>query len=364
MISDEHNYEPNKSSNTTTNSNAVASPATNYINMLLNDTRLNSPSNDPRYLQLESSYTSGFHLRDEVDKFDFDNSLGNKTTNEQSTIDQNLLDYTSSDEDMPMDEQGDYNSEYGVQDFMSTVNDLKQQVSDWINDIDQTLSSNGSIPGYYSVPRVIVPSTSQSRNVPNFMKTIDEIKMYLTEDDLQPELQQWKRYGSVDIKQNSIDLNNVITNDPCSKLNNYGVILMRWPESIAQLWDEYSKIPSEWSQEYLLSFLVNVRKINEVERCNIDIDITLMRQSSIRDLENRFSSGWRNEDKNFSRQINRRKKIWNAIEDGLKDGVELDDCIKVLTQYVEETNKGLSLYYKGVPFRIIDRLHKIKYDTF
>lgn len=357
MISDNPTYKTNKAN---TSNNEVASPATNYINMLLNDTRLNSPSNDPRYLQLESSYTSGFHLRDEVDKFDFDNSLGKNTNNELATIDQNLLDYTSSEEDNPMEE--DDESEYETQDFMSTVNDLKQQVCYWINDIDQTLSSNGSIPGYYSVPRVAIPTLSQVHDVPDFMKTINEIKIDVIEqkieDRSQPELQQWKKYGSVDIKQNSIDLNG-LNNDPCSKLNNYGVILMRWPESIAQLWDEYSKIPSEWSQEYLLSFLVNVRKINEVERCNINMDITLMRQSSIRDLENRYSSGWRNEDKNFSRQINRRKKIWNAIEDGLKDGVELDDCIKVLTQYVEETNKGLSLYYKGVPFKIIDRLHKI-----
>ena len=361
MISDNQTYETNK---TNTTNNVVASPATKYINMLLNDTRLNSPSDDPRYLQLESSYTSGFHLRDEVDKFDFDNSLGqNKKNNEIVTIDQNLLDYTSSDEDVVMEEKEEVDeSEYDSFDFMSTVNDLKQQVSHWINDIDETLSSNGSIPGYYSVPRIIVPTTSQQRDEPNFMNTINDIKKYIIEqkieDQSNPELQQWKKYGNVDIQQNSIDLND-LNNDPCSKLNNYGVILMRWPESIAQLWDEYSKIPSEWSQEYLLSFLVNIRKINEVERCNIDIDITLMRQSSIRDLENRYSSGWRNEDKNFSRQINRRKKIWNAIEDGLKDGVNLEDCIKILTQYVEETNKGLSLYYKGVPFKIIDRLHKI-----
>lgn len=44
----------------------------------------------------------------------------------------------------------------------------------------------------------------------------------------------------------------------------------------------------------------------------------LKRNISIVELEAKYGSSWRNKDKNFSRQINRRKKLWNLIEIGLK----------------------------------------------
>lgn len=355
------------------NSNDVTSPTSHYINMLLGDTKLNSPSGDPRYLQLESSYTSGFHLRDEVDKFDFDNSLKNSVNNPGNVSIDNILGYSSSDElteengvEVEMDGYDSFDEVYDeIDDLMVTIDEVKGQFVQWMDNIDNTLSDNPEYQQQQDYSGDDVPRVIKTNETVKFLNTITDIRdIVINEDNDNPEdakVQQLKQYGIVDIRETSIGLKDPkVTNDPCSKLNNYGVILMRWPESIAQLWDEYNKIPSEWSQEYLMSFLVNVRKINEMEHCNIDMELTLMRESSIRELESKFSSGWRNEDKNFSRQINRRKKIWNAIEDGIADGIDVTDCIKVLTQYVEETNKGLSLYYKGVPFKIIDRLHKIK----
>lgn len=44
----------------------------------------------------------------------------------------------------------------------------------------------------------------------------------------------------------------------------------------------------------------------------------LKRNISIAELEAKYGSSWRNKDKDFSRQINRRKKLWNLIEIGLK----------------------------------------------
>ncbi|SMN18550.1 similar to Saccharomyces cerevisiae YOL116W MSN1 Transcriptional activator involved in regulation of invertase and glucoamylase expression [Maudiozyma saulgeensis] len=380
FVAQQHN------SGTNSNANDITSPTSHYINMLINETKLNSPSGDPRYLQLESSYTSGFHLRDEVDKFDFDHSLKNSMNATNNVSIDEVFGYSSSDEptedndrhsgdddddvDVDMDGYESFDEPYGdIDDLLVTIDEVKGQVNQWIDNIDNTLSAT---PEYQQkdyrngshIPRVI-----KNNETTKLMNTITDIRDIVFEEDdnddyYNPEdakVQQLKQYGIVDIREANIRLKDPkVTNDPCSKLNNYGVVLMRWPESIAQLWDEYNKIPSEWSQDYLMSFLVNVRKINEMEHCNIDTELTLMRQSSIRELESKFSSGWRNEDKNFSRQINRRKKIWNAIEDGIADGIDVDDCIKVLTQYVEEENKGLSLYYKGVPFRIIDRLHKIK----
>ncbi|CCK70592.1 uncharacterized protein KNAG_0E03340 [Huiozyma naganishii CBS 8797] len=146
----------------------------------------------------------------------------------------------------------------------------------------------------------------------------------------------------------------LVDEEPCSKLNNCGVILIKWPESIDQLWDEYAKVPSEWSQEFLMTFLMNCNKLKEAGEIELDMKLIQRRKMSIRQLEAKFGSSWRNKDKNFSRQINRRKKIWMAIEEGLSDGLTLRECISTLETYTECMGKSLSSFYRGVPFRIKD----------
>lgn len=146
-----------------------------------------------------------------------------------------------------------------------------------------------------------------------------------------------------------------LQNDPCSKLPNYGVVLIKSPISIEQLWDEYTKVPQEWSSSELIMFLLTLQKQLEKNESTQNLQLMLQRQTSIQTLETYLGSTWRNIDKNFSRQINRRKKIWNAIEDGLQDGLPLDHCFKILELYARQCKKGLSEYYNGVPFKLVEK---------
>lgn len=147
-------------------------------------------------------------------------------------------------------------------------------------------------------------------------------------------------------------------NDPCSILENFGVILVKWPENIRQLWEEYTNIPDHWSNEYQLNFQKTISKLKETNEFTMDLSLILQRNTSIRQLETLFGSSWRSKDKNFSRQVNRRKKIWSVIEDGLRDGLELEKCIDCLESYAYRNNSSISSLYKGVPFRIIDMIDK------
>ncbi|KAK5963305.1 uncharacterized protein PWA37_005021 [Arxiozyma heterogenica] len=93
-------------------------------------------------------------------------------------------------------------------------------------------------------------------------------------------------------------------------LPNCGVILMKRPRSIEHLWEEYDRIPSGWSYDFIHDYMLNLRKIG--------YDLKLMkkilkRNISIAELEAKYGSFWRNKDMDFSRQINRRKKLWNLI---------------------------------------------------
>ncbi|CCF57333.1 hypothetical protein KAFR_0C03410 [Kazachstania africana CBS 2517] len=145
-----------------------------------------------------------------------------------------------------------------------------------------------------------------------------------------------------------------------SKLDNHGVILIKWPGSIAQLWEEYDKVPRQWHYRHLLNFLVDLEKLIAGGRLDSgDLKIILNRNVSIRDLEARYGASWRQTDKNLSRQINRRKKVWQSIEQGLRDGLKLEECIGILEKYIEESNQSLSNFYKGVPFRLYDRRYII-----
>ncbi|SCU78555.1 LADA_0A06216g1_1 [Lachancea dasiensis] len=143
-----------------------------------------------------------------------------------------------------------------------------------------------------------------------------------------------------------------IEQDPCFGLANFGVVLVKSPVTVAQLWNEYTKLPSEWA---LPDWFEVVSQQHSSEKHEAQSAVQVMkRRTSIRDLERTYGSSWRNNDKNFSRQVNRRKKIWLAIEEGLQDGISLNDCFQLMETYVKERGKGLSWYYNGVPFKIKD----------
>lgn len=141
--------------------------------------------------------------------------------------------------------------------------------------------------------------------------------------------------------------------DPCSKLTNFGVVLIKSPSSVEQLWDEYTKLPSDGHMKDYLRLLIRQQTKESYRRS--DISLLKERQTTIQQLEIKYGSTWRNSDKNFSRQINRRKKIWNSIETGLRDGLSLKACFCVLERYAEEKGRGLSWYYNGVPFRLSEK---------
>ena len=346
----------------------VLSPTSHYIDRLLAETNLDSPSADPRFLHQESSYTSGFFLRTEVDKFDFDHSLKHSpsgTGSIDSLLGGSPFKSNHSSNDLP--------------DLETTISDVSSRLHNMIDMIDGALAQGKGDNFSNEIVPVPVNNGFQGQNLLGVTKDILESVYGLqeiaardatTHEEMMYDIDTIEtvpRYGRVNIQETDIGASPIadvhdpkVTADSCSRLNNYGVILLRWPESVAQLWEEYTKIPSQWSREYLTYFLVNVRKISEIDGCEIDISRILQRRSSIQELEDKFSSGWRSTDKNFSRQINRRKKIWKAIEEGLADGVSLEDCEYVLTQFAREVGKGLSMYYKGVPFRIADRLREIR----
>ncbi|CEP63500.1 transcription activator GCR1-like domain-containing protein LALA0_S08e03884g [Lachancea lanzarotensis] len=143
-----------------------------------------------------------------------------------------------------------------------------------------------------------------------------------------------------------------VEEDPCYGLTNFGVVLIKSPTTVAQLWNEYTKLPSDWA---LPDWFEAVAQQHTLESGEVRSPAQLMkRRTSIRDLEKRYGSSWRNNDKNFSRQVNRRKKVWLAIEEGLEDDIPLQECFKLLESYVRERGKGLSWYYNGVPFKLID----------
>lgn len=146
--------------------------------------------------------------------------------------------------------------------------------------------------------------------------------------------------------------NATLESDPCSKLPNFGVILIKSPTNVEQLWNEYTKLPSDSNMIALLKLMLQQQSKDTIKKS--DIVLMKQRKTTIQELEKKYGSSWRNNDKNFSRQINRRKKIWGCIEQGLKDGLSLKTCFHILDKYVEERGKGLSWYYNGVPFKLAD----------
>lgn len=141
-----------------------------------------------------------------------------------------------------------------------------------------------------------------------------------------------------------------LEDDPCSKLTNFGVVLIKSPSSVEQLWDEYTRLPADSNMKDLLKLMLQQQNKDNIRKS--DIPLLKQRKTTIQELEKKYGSSWRNNDKNFSRQINRRKKIWGCIEEGLKDGLSLHTCFHILDKYVEERGKGLSWYYNGVPFKL------------
>ncbi|QLL31784.1 hypothetical protein HG536_0B06520 [Torulaspora globosa] len=321
------------------------------------------PSNDTKYLDNKSfHYTSSFQIRPQVEYFDFDERYAFNATEQRAEVSgerdeahKDTIHYAKLEDDAPQEVAGEdfrpecENITYSGDDYieqMATKIDLcKHALELLIKKIDQTTCS--TIP-YRNTEQHI----SLAREISDLLSLVNYENMLqsLISGDINGPRETDTKAVSISsaTADASARLSNLLRDDPCATLPNFGVILLKSPATIAQLWDEYTKVPSEWPVTDILSFTRQQGILNSVS----NIELVTKRKTSIRQLEQILGSSWRNNDKNFSRQINRRKKIWKAIEDGLRDGVPLQECFSILETYAKERNKGLSWYYNGVPFAL------------
>ncbi|QLQ79298.1 hypothetical protein HG537_0B06460 [Torulaspora globosa] len=321
------------------------------------------PSDDAKYLDNETfHYTSSFQIRPQVEYFDFDDRYAFKANEQKAKAsretdeshenaivhskreDENASLEVAKDLQLECEDVANSREEY-LEQMAFKINLCKRTLELLIDRIDQTTCS-----------------TIRYRNTDQHISLAREISDLLSlvnyENMLQPLISgNIARPKETDTKTASMScatadtpakLSNMLRDDPCATLPNFGVILLKSPATIAQLWDEYTKVPSEWPVTDILSFTRQQGILNS----GSNIELVAKRKTSIRRLEQILGSSWRNNDKNFSRQVNRRKKIWKAIEDGLRDGVPLQECFSILETYAKERNKGLSWYYNGVPFTL------------
>lgn len=322
-----------------------------------------SPSNDAKYLDKEAfHYTSSFQSRPQVEYFDFDDRYAFKA-NEQKAEGSEETDETDKnttlhakreDEGAPLEVAEDLQLEYEdftnnrddyLEEMASKIDLCKRAMELLINRVDQTTCST-------------IPYRNTEQHISLGREICDLLSLVNYDNMLQPLISghidkpQEADTKAVPISSATTDASstpsNLLRDDPCATLPNFGVILLKSPATIAQLWDEYTKVPSEWPVTDILSFTRQQGILNNAS----NIELVAKRKTSIRQLEQILGSSWRNNDKNFSRQVNRRKKIWKAIEDGLRDGVPLQECFSILETYAKERNKGLSWYYNGVPFAL------------
>ncbi|KAH3903064.1 uncharacterized protein SCDLUD_000675 [Saccharomycodes ludwigii] len=141
---------------------------------------------------------------------------------------------------------------------------------------------------------------------------------------------------------------------PASKMKKNDVVLIKSPNSIKNLWIEYYYKPKDWPESLKAILKDQTSKTHSFDPAEkgFKYEELLQREYSIKELEEAYGSAWRSHNKNLSRQINRRKKIWNTIEEGIVNGIELVDCLEVLEKYLSDAGKGLSYFYNGVPFKI------------
>lgn len=290
------------------------------------------------------NYINGFNLRPDVDRFDFTESNSSWPQEEFKKAHLSISDQEI-DDDIEM--ENDENLEY----LLNHLHQMKTDLSNLVDEIDDNLID---MNGNYQTST----HTGSNDLIKDFLSHLQTIQNNTSISTIQP----------VSAPPSPISMTEPSTFDKCEMtppttildqriLPNHGVILMKWPESIEQLWEEYVKCPSDWSQDHMVNFLMNLNKMGFNSQLK---KIILERNISIAQLETQFGSSWRNKDKNFSRQINRRKKIWNSIEKGLQDGLTLSDCIWVLEKYAQDNNKSLSSYYRGVPFALFDAKQQLQ----
>lgn len=314
-----------------------------------------APPLDDKYLDNSLfHYTSSFQARPQAEYFDFDerymyHSDEENTQENEENIESNQLN---------LDDQVEFepelsHEEENLESIMEKVNICKVELREMIEKIDRSVSCT-------------IPYKSTGDETPAIAKELASMLSLVNyKDILLPLVMEKQRIvHKVDVNsvtgpyvsaQPSNKVGSLLGDDPCANLPNFGVVLVKSPSSIAQLWDEYTKIPSEWPVADILAFTQQ----QGVADNNSNVDLIAKRKTSIRRLEQLLGSSWRNDDKNLSRQINRRKKIWKAIEEGVQDGLSLQDCFLILENYAQERGKGLSWYYNGVPFRLIDMSSKI-----
>ncbi|AQZ15195.1 (ZYRO0F03388g) [Zygosaccharomyces parabailii] len=301
-------------------------------------------------------YTSSFKARPQAEYFDFDEKYmyhpeddvaKEKELKEGGHLEENVDD----EEDVEMDIEVDEKEE-DLQTMADAVSLCKTAFGDLIGKIDNVVLSAVS---YKSTKMGLDQLDDEISDIMGIVKEmVPRAPVELNGSDLRLfQLQQQH------LHQSALDASNSLTSgaysslrsDPCADQPNFGVILIKSPASVSQLWDEYTKIPAEWPVKDLFTFtLLQQGGPNNMS----DIELITKRRTSIRQLEATLGSSWRNADKNFSRQINRRKKIWKAIEEGLAEGLPLHVCFHILETYVRDRGKGLSWYYNGVPFKLVD----------
>lgn len=286
---------------------------------------------------LSPNYVNQFQLRHDVDRFDFTERVDDDD-GPQSTIPIEDVSFDATQEDN--NDNDDMDMEY----LLYQLSEMKDDLTQLISKIDNSLIINHDNPNSPN------PITFESHDhhdplVTQFKDTLQDLTQLLPSP-----VSVTPRVKHCEMKAAPV----------AERLPNLGVILMKWPDSIEQLWDEYVKVPCEWGHDHMVNFLTNLNKMGFTPHSR---RLILKRTESISELETRFGSSWRNKDKNFSRQINRRKKIWNSIERGLIDGLTLKECIWVLEKYAKDNNKSLSSYYCGVPFRLHDLKKRFDKET-
>lgn len=338
----------------------------------------------------EFHYTSSFKARPQAEYFDFDEKYmykpekeqeyNQEEKNEEKDYLQEKHESEYEDEGMEMEmeiegEDEEVEGEDELQSVIDTVGLCKAIFGDMIDKIDKVALTSVT----YKSTKMGV--TQMDREISDVLDTVGDIVPNSENSELlnttRP-LHYQQRQGlggslgvngdhvrgrstSSQLVQDTSDestrsFHKSLRYDPCAHLPNFGVILIKSPASVSQLWDEYTKIPAEWPVKDLFTFtLLQQGGPNNVS----DIELITKRRTSIKQLEASLGSSWRNADKNFSRQINRRKKIWKSIEEGLSDGLTLHTCFNVLENYVKNKGKGLSWYYNGVPFRLSDVCEKL-----
>lgn len=321
-----------------------------------------------RTFTASSYYTSFVPARPHADYFDFDTEYNEKAkdlygdveeaeaaagrsdtgverrleTMEESTLE-------ASPVGLPTDDPSD-DADQNVQMILDKLDTFKREFRHLIKKMDEAslvsrISGSATLPDMTARPRVMNTLVGE---------IIDTLQSFVP----QPSRKRSRCNSDVGIAEKDEESSlldavakETLEHDPCYGVPNFGVVLIKSPTTVSQLWNEYTKLPSEWAlPDWFDVASQQSSGANNARRPAI----LLKRRTSIRDLERIYGSSWRNGDKNFSRQVNRRKKIWHAIEEGLESGIPLEECFRLLESYVKERGKGLSWYYNGVPFKLAE----------